>query len=790
MEVNTRSPISKYIGQGPAAGTLKVGDIAPMMIKERTGNNEAKIMLKGQELTVSFEGPFPTEDRGLIQVTNQNENGQFIVKSLSDTKTPSNINPANDVLKKNGYDPSTNPELKEAANQILSRGGSISKDSLENIQDFLKNDNTGTVNDKLETISVMAQKNLPFTKSQLHAVHIALHGSSLTESLSELVAGSLDIPAVQASNSESSLDRVISSLKNGVDLSDSIEKVLSSLDPIKDAQTIADIKKALQIQQAGKERILQAMPDSDLKEAVRNEKSLTKIIEMLKTQKQPENVQAAIRDALKLEKIGAARLEAALKGITESESMEDPSLSAIKDITKVIQKEPSLEKALAEVQRLLESASQADIDLSGLKTAVQKATQFFEQGRELAARKELAEAVKQLQENHPLLKAAANDQSLSKAEQYYINEALQTLQLDSKNVLVTQITKRLSQMAIDFKQMRQEISRNLDSASALMTANKQASAVPAKQMIDSAINKLDQSILKGDFLLYTDMSTEKKLLTASSRLADARNLLNKGNIAEANQIVKEVKSDIDKLMFKPSDNRVKHFVSEQDLISPKAMLEKAIRPFPEQNSSARSIFETVKGLGLTHESDAAKALIHKGDAPANLKSLLLQMVETADGQAKQPIEQALTSITGQQLLNKQDSSGVQNLYMMLPILLNKQVENVKVYVNSQKKADKIDWENCNLTFLLETKKLGEVGISISVVNRNLSITFKNSREELADTIKPLTDVTKEHLQEIGYQVGAIQFKPFSEKVETENSSQEKTVPARAAFTEKGYDFTV
>jgi hypothetical protein len=124
--------------------------------------------------------------------------------------------------------------------------------------------------------------------------------------------------------------------------------------------------------------------------------------------------------------------------------------------------------------------------------------------------------------------------------------------------------------------------------------------------------------------------------------------------------------------------------------------------------------------------------------------------------------------------------------MQLPILLNKQVENVKVYVNSQKKGEKIDWENCNLTFLLETKKLGAVGITISAVNRNLSITFKNNLDDLQAKIQPLTDVTKEHLQEIGYQVGAIQIRPLSEKQTTE----EKAVPMRAAFTEKGYDFTI
>jgi hypothetical protein len=750
MEVNNRSQISNYMGQDFAASTIKIGDIGSMVIKERTGNNEAKVLLKGQELTVSFDGPMPSEDRSFVQITNQNENGQFTVKTLSNSKSSSASQSVDDLLKKSGFDPNTNPDLKEAANQILSRGGMVTKDTLTNIQDFLKND-IGTVADKLETINIMQQKNLEFTKTQLHAVHTALNGTSLTESLKELVSGSLDIPAT---NSETS---------NGIN-SEAIEKLIAFLDPVKDAQTIANIKKAWQIQKAGIERISQALSDSDLKEAIRNETDLNKIIQILKKQQLPQNVEAAINDALKLEKIGAAQLDATLKGITKSDRDYEPMQDAIK----LLQKEPSLEKVLEGMKKLLESS---DV-LSGLKSALEKATQLYGQGRELAARKELSTAIQQLQENNP----PSEDSSLTKAEQYYINEAVQSLKLDSKNVLVTQITKKLSQLVIDFKQMHQEIIRNLDASSRLIEAN---SPVPAKQMLEATISKLDQTILKGDFLLYTDMSTEKKLLTASSRLTEAKNLLIKGKITEANQLVKEVKNNVDGIIFKPSDSRVKHMISDQDLLSPKSMIEKAV----STNASARDIFETIKKLGLTHEIDSANALIKKEDAPSNLKSVLLQM---HDGPSNPQAEKALATITGQQLLNKPDSSSVQNLFMQLPILLNKHVENVKVYVNSQKKGEKIDWENCNLTFLLETKKLGAVGITISAVNRNLSITLKNNLDDLQAKIQPLTEVTKEHLQEIGYQVGAIQFKPLSEK----QTTVERSAPMRAAFTEKGYDFTI
>lgn len=796
MEVNNRSVMSPSftIKESTTAPSILVGDVNAVVIKGKNDQNEAKVVMKGQELTVTFDGPMPTEDRAIVEVTRQNENGQLTVKLLSNSKTTAGTQTVEDLLKKSGFDPAANPDLKEGAKQIIASGGSVSKDSLQNIQDFLKND-TGSITDKLTTIKVMQQKNIEFTAVQLNAVNTALHGEALTDTLQNLLDGPIELsqsPSLGSdkTKSESTLEQAISQLKTGRGQGDLLDRVMAVLDPVKDASAIASIKKALQIQQAGKDRIIQSLQDPALKAAVEQASNLTKIIDLLKTQELSPKMVPTIQDAIKLEKIGAARLDQVLSDLLDEKETAEPSPRLPQ-----IQKESSMEKVLQSVQRLVDGDSHQEFDLSGLRSAYEKATQLAGQGRELAARKELASAISALQERYPQLHKSAEDTSLSKGEQYAINEAVQTLELSSKNILVTEITKKLSQLAIDFKQMRREVSRNLDSASRLIDTNKQANSGYAKQMLDTSISKLDNAILKGDYMLYTDMATEKKLLSASSRLAEARTLLTKGNYPEANQIVKEVKGLVDQLNFKPADNRVKHFISQQDLLDPKSMLEKAVRPFPDQERGARSIFETVKGLGLTHEMDAAKALVEKQEATPNLKSILLQLLEANDGQPKAAAEHALASITGQQLVNKQDSTGMQNLFMQLPLLLNKQVENVKVFVNSQKKGEKIDWENCSLYFVLETKKLGEVGISISAVNRNLSITFKNDQASLQQDLEPLTTSAKENLQEIGYSVGAIQFKPLATGAEiaTTTNSNDAEKPAAAypaTFTEKGYDFTI
>jgi hypothetical protein len=775
------------MNEGPLP--IKQGDVSPIIIKERLTDQEAKVILKGQEFRVKFDGPIPTQDRVMVEVLKPNETGQLVVKPVQNpAPSPVAAKTVDDFLAKAGFDPTGHPELKEAVKLIFSKGGTVSRDTLNILQDFMKNQ-MGPLTDKLDTIKIMQQKRIEMTKVQLHAVYEALHGKPLTESMSKWISGpihSVKGEAPKTTEDKPVLEQILSQLKNKTEQAKLVEKVLALLDPAKDQQLITDIKKALQIQEAGKDRLLQAITDPEMKNRIQQESNLATMLQLLKTKELPDSLATVIHDAVKLEKIGTAKLETAIQNVfTEDQPIEDSLSNKIQEIAKIIQKEPSLEKVLGAIQKVLEENTRTDINFNKIKTALEKATQLTEQGRELAARKELTGAINELVETQPRLQKMNSEIALSKAEQYVFNETAQSLQLGSQNILVTKITKEMSQLAIDFKKIRQEMSRNLDAASRSIESNQAGNVVPAKQMLDATINKLDQAILKGNFMLYTDMVTEKKLLAASSRLAEAKNLLDNGNFAKANEIVKDVKNVLDKLIFKPSESKVMHFVLDQELPTVKSMFEKAFHTGHEQG--AREIFEKVKAMGFTHEVDAAKAIVDKQEAPHNVKSQLIQMLGTEDGGQRLPIEQALANITGQQLLNKQDTSGIQNIFLQLPILLNKQVENVKIYVNSQKKGEKIDWENCSLYFVLETKKLGEVGISISAVNRNLSIAFKNDQTTFSEKVKPFVEIAKDRLQEIGYHVHSIQFQSFTERVETKKT---ESIQASSTYTEKGYDFSI
>ncbi|WP_148346886.1 hypothetical protein [Robertmurraya massiliosenegalensis] len=392
---------------------------------------------------------------------------------------------------------------------------------------------------------------------------------------------------------------------------------------------------------------------------------------------------------------------------------------------------------------------------------------------------------------------------LAKVENNYINESLLVQKPESINVIVTEITKNLSQMTLDFKALKQDVTRNLENTLRILENRTPINQTNVKQVLESTIHKLDKAILKGDFLLYTDMVTEKKLLVASSQLADAKKLLAKGDVTEASKAVREVKGMVEKLLFKPSEVKMKHFISnkystEEHLLRQLGnTVEKVVKPFPNGEPSPRLMYEAINKIGLSNEREVGYSLISKTGTPANeqqaenLKSILLKMMkdETTKANQKQSIEQVVNSISGQQLLSKQTSTGEQSLFFQLPYMMDKQVEDIKIYVNSRNEEDKLDWENCTIYFVLHTKKLGDVGVLMSASEKNVSLTFKSNKDNLSEKIAEFTEITQERFGQIGYNLNHMKVKPL----EQQNGStvQEKALVKNQLENEsKGYDITI
>ncbi|MFB5282831.1 hypothetical protein [Peribacillus sp. Hz7] len=750
---------------------LKVGDTLQVMVKERVDNQSAIVSMKGTTAMVQFEGGIPEQDKVFVEITGKTAKGNYIVK-MSDQVLESSSSGTNTSQE-------TDSNVDEAVKAFTSRGVSLSKEDIASIREFLTG-GKGSVEQKMEALRMMAQKRIAISKHTLQAVHEALNGRPLSSTLKSV----LDELGVNYQpnrvSSTKTLERVRAEIQREPDLS----KVM---------KVIEDFLKSTDLDVATK-RLLETSL-SEAKRLAQSGQSINARVQLIQT-------------FIALEKqnmsVGIAQIEES--SVTTKPSINNSLEEAIQNVVKDVQKEPSLTKVLEKTAALIAEYSSNE-NIEQLKQAYEKAQQLQENGRELAARREISNALTKLEQSVVGQFQQVTKNTVTEAEQYAINEAVQTLKLDSQNVLVTEITKKLSQLAIDFKQLKQEVAKNLDNVSKMLENRNILPQANVKQILEATIHKLDNAILKGDFLLYTDMSTEKKLLSASSQLAEAKKLLAKGETVEANRLVKEVKANIEAILFKPSNAKVKHFVSDklglESFSSSKQLtstLNQVVQPFSGGGSSSRQMYEAIRSLGLTHETEAGFSLVSKLAKPMeniqseNVKATLLKMMKNEEmkPQMMQQIEQAVNSITGQQLLNKQDSSGMQNLFFQLPHLIEKQVENIKIYVNSRKNGDKMDWENCSLYFVLETKKLGEVGVLLSSTEKNVSLTFKSNKDRLAEKVSNLTEATQERFSEIGYNLNTMNVKPLHEKDEVSNMMERAKSEAGTTpdFTKKGYDFSI
>lgn len=476
--------------------------------------------------------------------------------------------------------------------------------------------------------------------------------------------------------------------------------------------------------------------------------------------------------------------------------------AAIQEAIRLVKKNPDMGAILKHArQEVLQSDNVPEALKAPIETGIVKAEKASEAGREMAARGEL---MRVLQEVEAKLPAPAPSVQPAEAAYTLPDELLAMVPGQAKDIIVTRVTEKMSQLTIDFKHVKRDLSRNLQTVDVMIQQFKQRSIPQVKPLLESTIHMLDKAILKGEFVLYTDMVTEKKLLKASSQLAEAKQLLMKGEVHQASRIVGEVKKMTDQLIFKPADVKVKHFVSGEllkldDAPSPMkqtaAHVSQSLQMMHEE-PTGRRVLEHTRALGLTYEHEQAQSLLTKGkpqeELSQSLKSMLTRMVQADESAMNGKADQVLSQLTGQQLLSKTDTSGMQSLMLSLPFLLQDKVENMKVFIQSKNSGQTIDWENCSLYFLFETKKLGEIGVSLTAHERNLSVKIRNDLPGFKERMAPLVDVAKERLSDVGYRVGSVQFTELTPASEAVEPARETKAPSASqpTMTEKGYDYTI
>ncbi|NGP44935.1 hypothetical protein G4V62_08170 [Bacillaceae bacterium SIJ1] len=433
---------------------------------------------------------------------------------------------------------------------------------------------------------------------------------------------------------------------------------------------------------------------------------------------------------------------------------------------------------------------EADEPLQPMLTkAVEQARNAYETGRELSARGILEKALAQLPSQAPAQQMLINSAN-------YVAQLADQLQVtpDVKTFLVTKVTQHMAEAEASFKNDQRFLLRQLT----LFQNNTPVPHESRQNLLEASIRKLDHQLLKGDAMLYADMKTEKELMKASSQLTEARTALQRGDAVEAKRIVNQVQRLLESVQFRPSEQRLQRFVQTEG-----AFLQKE-EPLLRQPQAAqvfgsgRQVLEQVRQLGMTYEADVAKALV-RNDAQAmeqsqrSLKAFLLQQWGTdADASAKSAAESQLLKLNGQQLLSKPDQGSLQHLFFSLPTMLGQKAGDMQVYVKGRNQGERVDWENCNVTFMLETEHLGEVAIHVTSQSRNLTVTIQNNTPHLSEAVAPLLKKTEERLADIGYNVSGMRFEPL-QKTKTEASDHaqtSKSTNSKAGAEQKGYDVSI
>ncbi len=391
---------------------------------------------------------------------------------------------------------------------------------------------------------------------------------------------------------------------------------------------------------------------------------------------------------------------------------------------------------------------------------------------------------------------------LNNLEEYIIS-SLSTLTISGKDYIVTEISKRLKEARGDFKELKLDISRNLDMLTRHINKESKVDIHNAHIVLEKTIDKLDKAILKGDITLFTDMKMEKELIKSSSDLVKAKAFLQKGEYEKAYQLADKVKNIFEKINWRPSQSRIIHMAKLRENIdnSPndKERLDGAVKNFlstiNQNKGSGRMLYEALRLLGMDHEGESARFLalqdLSNDNISTNLKASLLRMMENNPGQNNEALSQLAHKITGQQLLSNSDKGQFQTMFLNIPLLIDGRIQDAKLYINSRKEKEKLDFENCSIYFLIETKKLGETGILLTSTGRNIAINIKNNKETLEKNIKSLLDNFRENLIDLGYEIGNISFSKFEDRENIgEKMKSKQAMNNKRNLPRKGFDIKV
>lgn len=770
MEITNQIPANARSTQDIKAD-LRSGQVVSANVKERISDKEAILTIRGQEVRASFEGKMPEGDRVLVEI--RGTEGQTItVKAVDDqalrTMATSNKGIADrdiqQIAQKFGL--KVTPELKEALRMIIDAGIPLSKDVISEVKGFLDRqwdqnyDNTNRaqqlnlISNKLDTLQTVVSKNIGLSQIHLQAVHEVLHDSNMADSLKTLQNEFAMLQSGNLASQQSYMNNELIQTLGNLKTKDFLVSVVTQ----KMAEVGNEFKDFRREMTKNLDHLIRVLDNGARNSTQLAMRLIEPTIQMLdKTLLKSDMLLFTDMKTEKTLMKASADLATARNLLENGNRIEAQQL--VRQVQETIGKlkwQPSADR----VQHfVLEGQKQMEFLRMPIERQMREvANQYSLQVNKGITGREVFDFVRSLGMNHEsdaahrlvsMLSSSSASQNAAQnvtQQPFTITNQLAQLTPQQKEVFNTLVFKLTSEL-----QGLLTNNNNLNSVNQ-QNAPQQNISLPQYSAVNQLLNQL-----------ITAVRSNENIQPVLQELQRA--------ISEANQ---------PNLQAKP--------------IFPNEILQKfdqLTRVFE------RSTWNQFHNTNLHQEQQFNQ---QNQNLKAALMDLLKNSQQLRDG-SQQAAEQTIKQITGQQLLSRFDSqSNMQSMLFSLPVIFKEQIENIKVFVNGKRKSEKIDWENCDLYFLLGTKKIGDTGIQITVANRNLAVTIKNDTPGIKRIFDPFVDRFKEKLDEIGYAVKGIRFAPLTEAKEVEKKSNrivsnkignpETNMPGKGYQPQKGFDLKI
>lgn len=332
-------------------------------------------------------------------------------------------------------------------------------------------------------------------------------------------------------------------------------------------------------------------------------------------------------------------------------------------------------------------------------------------------------------------------------------------------VLELRVTEKLIGLKEEFRSLKSELSLSMnkvnDESSGLSRSEK-------LQLLSKMVDKLDSAIMKSELSLYMSLKGERDLLKISSELQIARKHLEQGALNKAEAVLKQSKANLDSMVFEPTLKKAfavlgsKESREEGRSDGYETRIHESMDRFTSSEKTASSLMAYLRKLGMNHEAEqfqqtqSQKESLKSLDAKNlhTLKESLLKLTESeSPSKDTNKAAKLLHYIEGGQLKNKiSEEKALQTLELELPIKFDGRIQNVKVFIKSPQNMLKLDWENFDLFFVLNSENLGKLGIKVSAVQRQISVKVINDKSDRLRAEQRIDDNLKEDLEQLGYRL--------------------------------------